>query len=391
MKRSWYLFFMLFIFFVGDASAALAQGAGSSIMIYNQAKPGTEDNSVGGAFEQALIKGLEENYPCVDWMNEKALSDAIQKLREREALTGELDQQALAELGNSVGASYIIIVRVFTMPNGQTVVSARVIDGKGAGMVADRMEDSAGGDSAYRAAQSVAQKILQDLSGAFRGQCDAHWSGTISYVQKTLKEKNENRDLTRIEKVNVTHSENYEQRVEVTLQPMAKGGKTNFFTNGHESMTMSRVFRKYSYHLEQNVTETGEEACRRRGANPYRKQYTSTDKKIIDEQGENTITLPVEIKVFTDTGRYRIRVPTPELLLKQTEDHNGVRDFCEPQPFSESTPSQRTDTASYFDFEGQVDPKNPNILAGRRVTGTVETRQYTTIWNLHLIQPKKKR
>jgi hypothetical protein len=389
MKHSIYLVCILFVFVVGGASAVFAQGGGSSVMIYNRAKPGTEDNSVGNAFEQALIKGLEDQYPCVDWMNEKVLSDAIQKLRDREALTGELDEKALAELGNSVNASYIIIVRVFTMGNGQTVVSARVIDGKGAAMVADRMENS-GGDS-YSAAQSLARKILQDLSGAFRGQCDARWTGTITYTQKTLKEKKETQPITKINKIEVNYSENYEQKVEVTLQPMAKGVKTNFFTNGQESMTMSRVFRKYLYHLEQTVTETGEEACRQRGANPYRKQFTSTDKKIIDEQGEKTETLPVAIKVFTDTGRFVIKVPTPELLLKKTEVHNGVRDFCEPQPFSESKSSEKTDSSSFFDFEGQVDPKNPNVLVGKKVSGTLETRQYTIMWNLRLIQPKKKR
>src|SRR6185369_8733455 len=100
---------------------------------------------------------------------------------------------------------------------------------------------SASGDGSYSAAQSVAQNILQDLSGAFRGECEARWTGTITYTQKTLKETDENQDLTKIEKVHVTYSEKYDQTVGVTLQPMAKGGKMNFFTNGHQSMTMSRV------------------------------------------------------------------------------------------------------------------------------------------------------
>jgi|GEM_PF-6807391 len=391
MKNSICLSLIIFAILVGGTSAALAQGNGSSLMIYNKAKPGTEDNSVGNAFEQALIKGLEDKYPCVDWMNEKTLFDAIQKLREQETLTGELDEKALAELGQSVGATFIIIVRVFTMPNGQTTVSARVIDGKNARLVADRLEQSASGDGSYSAAQSVAQNILQDLSGAFRGECEARWTGTITYTQKTLKETDENRDLTKIEKVHVTYSEKYDQTVSVTLQPMANGGKVNFFTNGHQSMTMSRVSRKHVYHVEENVIETGEEACRQRGANPFRKQYTSTHKKLIDEQGERTETLPVEITILTDTGRFEIKVPTPELLLKKKESHDGVRDFCVPQPFSENKPSERTDPSSFFNFEGQLDPKNPNVLTGRRVTGTLETRQYTIVWNLHLVQPKKKR
>jgi hypothetical protein len=391
MKRSIYLFFILLALFVGSASALFAQSSGNSVMIYNKAKPGTEESSVGNAFEQALIKGLEEKYPCVDWMNEQVLFDAIQKLREKEALTGELDEKALAELGKSVGANFIIIVRVYTMPNGQTVVSVRVIDGKSGSTVADRIESSAGGDSAYTAAQKVAQQILQDMATPFRGQCEARWTGTITYTQKTLKNKNENRDLTVIEKVNVTYSEEYEHRVEVVLQPAAKGSKTNFFTNGQQSMTMSRVFRKFYYHVEQNVTETGEEACRRRGANPYRKQYKSTDKKVIDEQGENTETLPVEITVYTDTGRFVVKVPTPAIHLKKTEEHSGVRDFCEPQPFNEPKSSERDDTSSFFDFEGQIDPKKPDVLIGKKVTGTLETRQYTIEWNLRLISPKKKK
>jgi hypothetical protein len=256
-------------------------------------------------------------------------------------------------------------------------------------MVADQMENSASGE-ATAAAHSVAQKILGDLSRFFKNQCDAHWSGTITYTQKTEKNKDENRDLTKVEKIHVTYSEKYDQTIEVGLQSMAKGGKTYFFTNGHKSMIMSRVSRRYSYHVEDNVTETGEEVCRQRGANPIRKQYKSTDNKLIDEQGENTQALPIEIEVLTDTGRFRVKVPTPELLLKKTESRTGVRDFCVPQPFSESKPGERTDTSSFFDFEGQVDPKNPNVLVGRKVTGTLESRQHTIVWNLRLVQPKKK-
>jgi hypothetical protein len=390
MKRKIYCVCFALVILAGTTSSLFAQGVGSSVMIYNNTKQGTENNSVGNAFEQALIKGLEDKYPCVDWMNEQVLADAIQKLREREAATGELDEKALAELGNSVNASQIIVVRVFTLGNGQTVVSARVIDGKGAATVADRIENSAGGESAYRAAQSVAQKILQDLATTFRGQCEARWTGTITYTQKTLKEKNETTALTKINKIETKYSENYEQKIEATLQPMAQGSKTNFFTNGQESMTMSRVFRKYLERVEQVVTETGEEACRQRGANPYRKQFTSRDNKTINEEGDSTKTLPVAIKVYTDTGRFVVKVATPDLLLKETEVHDGVRDFCPPQPFSETKSSERTDTASFFDFEGQVDPKNPNVLAGKKVTGTLETRQYTTTWNLRLVQPRKK-
>lgn len=387
MKNTLLLFFILLGFVITN----FAQVGGSSVMIYNRAKSGTEENSVGNAVEQAFIKGLEEKFPCVDWMNEQVLKDALQKLREKELLTGELDQQALADLGKSVGASYIVVVRVSTLGNGQTVISVRVIDGKSAGPVADRVETAQSGDSAYAAAQKAAQQILQDLSGKFRNECEAHWTGTITYTIKTSKNKTETREITKINKYIVTNSENYEQTTNVTLQPMAKGGKTNFFNNGNTSMIMSRVFRKYFNLTEQNVTETGEEACRQRGANPYKKQFTSVDKKIIDEQGQNSETLPVEITVYSDTGRFVIKVPTPEVKIKKTQENSGVRDFCEPQPFSEIKPSERTETSSFFDFEGQIDPKNPNILAGTKSTGTLETRQYTFSWNLRLVKPKDKK
>jgi len=387
MKPSIQLLTFLFVLLIVGASPALSQVGGSSVMIYNQAKPGSEDNSVGSALEQALIKGLEDKYPCVDWMSDQTLADAIQKLREQELKTGELDEKALAELGKSVGATYIIIVRVITMPNGQTMVSARVIDGKGASMVADQMEQATGNDAAYKAAQSVAQKLLQDLAGKFRGECDAHWTGTITYSQKTERE----RDETGLDKSHYTLSEKYDQTVEVTLQPMAKGGKVNFFTNGFESMTMSRVSRKHNNHYESNLIEVGSEACRQRGANPYRKQYKSTSRKIVDERGEKTETLPVSITVYTDTGRYRVKVATPELFIKKTETNDQLRDFCVPQTDHEDKPSERTELSSYFDFDGQVDPKNPNVLTGKHVVGELNTRQGMITWNLRLMQPKKKK
>src|SRR5690349_21787256 len=110
MKHPFYLFFILLAIVAGGVSAATAQTSGKSIMIYNETKPGSEESSIGNAFEQALIKGLQEKYPCVDWMNEQVMRDAIQKLREKEALTGELDQKALAEIGDQVGADFIIVV-----------------------------------------------------------------------------------------------------------------------------------------------------------------------------------------------------------------------------------------------------------------------------------------
>ena len=393
MNRSiYYLTLISLALFVFGAGAVFAQPGGKSVMIYNRAAPSTEDSSVGNAFEQALIRGLQEKYPCVDWMNEQTLKDAIQKLREKEALTGELDQQALAELGNQVGANFIVVVRVYTMPNGQTVVSARVLDfRKGGATVADRIEQASSGDAAYDAARRVADQILADMATPFRGQCDARWTGTITYIEKTLKNKNENRDLTVIEKVNVVQTEDFERRLEVALQPIAKGNKTNFFDNGNSSMTMSRVFRRYNSRVESIVTETGEEACRQRGANPYRKKYRSEDHKINSEQGQNTEILPVEITVYTDTGRFRVRFPTPALHIKKTEEHFGVRDFCVPQPFNEPKSSEADETASYFDFDGTFDLASPDVLKGKKVTGTLETRQYTIEWNLRRVDPNKKK
>ncbi|HQU81548.1 MAG TPA: hypothetical protein PKY59_00390 [Pyrinomonadaceae bacterium] len=388
MKRA--LILLLFAFFVGNFFIAQAQ-TGSSVMIYNRARKGTEENSVGNAFEQAFIKGLEEKFPCVDWMNEQTLFSEIQKLREKETLTGELDEKALAALGESVNANYIIVVRVYTLPNGQTVVSARVISGKNAGTVADQLAQSDGGDAAYDSARNVAQKLLQDLSAKFRGECDAHWTGTITYIQKTFKEKRETREITKINQIEVYNLEDYEQKLEVALQPMTQGGKTNFFDNGNESMIMSRISRRFANRTEQNVTETGEETCRQRGANPIRKKFKSTDVKIIDEQGANSEALPVSITIFTDTKKFRIKMPTPEVAVKKTEDNNGVRDFCTPQPFNEQKTADRTEIASYFDFDGQFDAKNPDIIQGEKTTGTLETRQYTIKWNLRMVRPNKKK
>lgn len=391
MKHIFYSIFILIAVLVG-AIAAFAQSSGNSVMIYNETKPGSEESAVGNAFEQAFIKGLQEKYPCVDWMNEQVLKDALQRLREQETLTGKLDQKALEELGNSVGADFIIVVKVSTLPNGQFVVSASVHDfKKGAQRVADRLETAASGEDAYTAARKVADQILADMATPFRGECEAHWTGTITYIEKTFKNSNENRDYTIIEKVNVTHTEDYERRLEVTLQPIAKGSKTNFFTNGMTTMTMSRVTRKYKNRVETNVIETGEEACRQRGTNPFRKKYRSEDTKIIDEQGANTEILPVEITILTDRRTFEVKMPTPAIHVKYSAEHFGVRDFCTPQPFNEPQSSEKDESSSYFYFDGMFDLKTPDVLIGKKVTGTLETRQYTIEWNLKLVQPNKKK
>jgi hypothetical protein len=131
--------------------------------------------------------------------------------------------------------------------------------------------------------------------------------------------------------------------------------------------------------------------CRPRGKSSYLKRTNSSSLEFREEKGENTQTLPVSIVVFPD-GQYKITVRYPGLLTTLVAGEKGVRDGCESQPFDGSKPGEGTRLPNgYFEINGKVDPKNPNEIFGKTVTGEVPAKQVTIIWKLKLVTPKGKK
>ena len=111
-----------------------------------------------------------------------------------------------------------------------------------------------------------------------------------------------------------------------------------------------------------------------------------------EELGQNTQILPVYIYVEKSSGNYKISVKFPGVVTKRTEESSGVKTGCEPKSFSEIIDGDgNTIEAGSFEVEGQVDPKNPDVLSGKKVSGELSYGQFTWTWNLRLVKPNQKK
>jgi hypothetical protein len=64
---------------------------------------------------------------------------------------------------------------------------------------------------------------------------------------------------------------------------------------------------------------------------------------------------------------------------------------CKPKGISVVTDGENSHQGDAISRAGRVDPKNPDMMSGKKVTGTIDTVLYTTTWNLRLLKPKSKK
>jgi hypothetical protein len=64
---------------------------------------------------------------------------------------------------------------------------------------------------------------------------------------------------------------------------------------------------------------------------------------------------------------------------------------CRPNPTSKTSENEDSKNFVYLDLKGQIDPKNPNLLTGKKVEGDLETGQTTWTWSLRLVNPNQKK
>ncbi|MBK7704407.1 MAG: hypothetical protein IPJ30_01200 [Acidobacteria bacterium] len=366
----------------------LAQNSGSSVMAYSQGAGGSDAEAISRLVRDQILIGLEK-YPCVDQMDENTLGALIGWQRMRDLLGAEANEQKLKELGEAVGARYVIVVKSVNLPTGTVYTNVVVLDTVTGKMVANRENQSTPNDGSKNG-DALAALVLQDLSNLFKGKCDPHWTGTISYSTRQKEEKTASGDawggsvgvMEKNAKFTMTTLNELDDTVEAVLRAMTDG------VEGQK--TMARVAHRYAKRWERNEKQTSEMLCRPRGKPSYLKSTNSNSREFITENGENTQTLPVSIVVFPD-GQYKITVRYPGLTTTQNAGKQGVRDGCEPRPFDESNPGEGTRLPNgYFEIEGKADPKNPNELFGKTVTGNLATKQLTIVWKLKLVTPKKK-
>jgi hypothetical protein len=377
------------------ASTVLAQSNGDSVFAANSAKPKTEDHTAAETALNEFLIGVMKQYPCLDTMSNSDVAALIGVERMKEVLGTEREGQTLddvlKQIAGAMGARYFANFTATTLPNGKTVISGNIYDSRTGKMIANRLEQSEGANDRPRTADSVAKALLQDISSILKKeQCEPHWKGTITYtyVKQTSKTDTWTGAATRPNvKPNTsttTKSENLSETAEVSLQPMTLG------FSGDTIKT--RVTQRYKYYAETVIKENGTTMCREPGRNPYMKEVSGDEKVARDHSGQNTVIHSVIVTISPNTGKYKVSMRNIEpLITTEKYERNGNIMLCTPVPFSSTREGQGKAGVGYIDIEGQVDPKNPDVLFGKKVEGDLENGQKTWTWNLQFVDPKKKK
>jgi hypothetical protein len=365
-------------------SAFAQAGAGDSVVIVNTTPAGGEAAEVAHWAETKIGAGLLDKFRCVDFASTGDLAAIVGLARLKELLGGgEPSPEQWQNLAGAVGARYIVVVNVTVLPNGQTIVSAKLLDGKTATVIADERETAASAEDALQNAESVAQKLMQTFSKIFKNKCEAHWTGSINYtyvIQMSMKtEKSAPKSQT-----SETKSKNLSATANIVLQPMTLG-----FSG--KSATQARVTQNYSFIDVFGWTQTAEIPCREPGRNTYYKKVSGDFKNTRTETGSGADVVSV-FTTFFDDGRYIIYASgfKPIKTTVKTEVSSNPPD-CRPNPTSKVSENEDSKNFVFIDLKGQVDPKNPNVLTGKKVEGDLETGQKTWEWSLRLVTPSPKK
>ncbi|MBS1792502.1 MAG: hypothetical protein JSS81_01540 [Acidobacteria bacterium] len=361
------------------AAAAAAQSTGDSVFIINQT---TTNNSAGVVADYVageIGEGLQNQFPCVDYSSPEDVKAVLDAARDKQLLTGELSQEQLAAIGGAIGARYVVLVSVTVLPNGQTVVNARLLDTKTTSVIASESETAADAEAAFANAESVANKILQSFARIFKNKCEPHWTGTIT--QTRLIQMSETQSLKTSTE---TKSKNLTATVNILLQPMTLG-----FSG--RSSAEARVTQNFSYREEFVSNQSTEIPCREPGRNTYNKKVTGEFRKVQTEVGGGTEVVTVFVRFFDD-GRYTVYAsgfkPVKTAVRVETKSNPAE---CRPVPASSVRETEDSKNFAYINLEGRIDPKNPDVLTGKKVEGDLQTGQQTWTWSLRLVNPNKKK
>ncbi|HQU81547.1 MAG TPA: hypothetical protein PKY59_00385 [Pyrinomonadaceae bacterium] len=372
-------FYKVFLFLMLSVVIVSAQGASDSVFIINQTNTNNEAGVVADYLAGEIGEGLQNQFPCVDYSSPEDVKAVLDAMRDRQLLTGELSQEQLAAIGGAIGARYVVLVSVTVLPNGQTVVTARLLDTKTGSTIANESETAANAEAAFETAESLTKKMMQKFAQIFKNKCEPHWTGNISHTRLIQMSETQTHKTS-----SDTKSKNLSATANISLQPMTLG-----FSG--KSATQARVTQNYNYVEEFLSKQSVEIPCREPGRNTYNKKVSGEFKKTQTETGGGVDVVTVFIRFFDD-GKYTIYASgfkPIKTTVKNETDNNPAE--CRPNPTSFTNEIEGTKNFVYINLEGQVDPKNPNVLSGKKVEGDLQSGQQTWEWNLRLVNPSKKK
>lgn len=381
---------VLIVFF---AIAATAQTTAPSVFTYRYAKNGGEAQTAAVRLETQIGIGLMKQFPCVDQMDLDSVAAILDVERKRQLLTGEANDALIQNIASSLGAKYLIVINAVPMGNGQTFLSVKVLDTVKARSVANRVGTPASGDDLFAAIDSLARQILDDISALLKGSCTPHWSGTVTFDFKYESKEDKTETFPGGDKSANTRSYHSLWRTENLIQAML-----NSPAGDDPNQSKAIVVHRFTHRDEHIVNEDLASWCRPKQGNSFWKRLGNKQSEIGDEQGEARSTETIWINIDKTNGTYKISVKYPAVKTKSHREITATGVSCfDAKPSSAVSDGEESPESSAYivsgidEIYGELDPKNPDMLVGKKVTGDETGGVLTVTWNLRRVKPRPSR
>lgn len=356
-----------------------AQSKSNSIVIHDNTSQSNGGENATSNLRSEIESALQREKPCVDTMDDQDIRDMLQSEREKNLLEGGDPQQVLTDIGNLMGASYVMSVSATPGVGGSTFYNVFVMDPQTGKTIARQTGTDA---------KQIADNIVRQMGSNLAENCKPHWVGTVKYEfiwneTKTTNDEGAAHASTRNTKRTKTDTYSAKNSIVATLLPPKPGGDVS------ASKTMARVWMRSSIFSEKKQETVGEVRCRLPGRNPFWGGYNVNYSETVTQIGGGADNLPVYIAIDND-GFYKITVMSPSGTMLTKIETNRTESSCDnnkpPAKDAQSSPEQKI-PASSFTVEGKTDVKNRDSLSGSKTMPDGKTK---ITWNLRLVKPKGK-
>ncbi|MBK7708088.1 MAG: hypothetical protein IPN69_04385 [Acidobacteria bacterium] len=312
-------------------------------------------------------------------MDDQDIRDVIQSEREKNILEGGDPQQVLTDIGNLMGASYVMSVSATPGVGGSTFYNVFVMDPQ----TGKTMARQTGTD-----AKQIADSIVRQMGSSLADNCKPHWVGEVKYEftwneSKVTTDEGAAHASTRNTKRTKTETYTAKNSIIASLMPPKPGGDVS------ANNAMARVWMRSSMVSEKKHETNGEVRCRLPGRNPFWGGYSLNYSETVTQLGGGADTLPVYVSIDND-GFYKITVQSPSGTMVTKVETNRAESSCDekkpPLNDAQSSPEQKI-PASSFTVEGKTDAKNRDSLSGSKDMPDGKTK---ITWSLRLVKPKGK-
>ncbi|HQH40949.1 MAG TPA: hypothetical protein PK825_04325 [Bacteroidales bacterium] len=352
---------------------------GSSIVIHDNTSQTNGGENATSNLRKEITSALNREKPCTDLMDDQDIRNVLESEREKNLLEGGDPQQVLTDIGNLMGASYVMSVSATPGAGGTNTYTVFVMDPQSGKTIARQTGTDA---------KQIADNITRQLGSSLSDDCKPHWVGEVRYDYSSNETKVTNdagamHASTRNTKRTKTETYIAQNSIVAMLLPPKPG------SNITTSKAIARVWMRSKIISERKEETVGEIYCRLKGENPEWKGYNASYAETITQLGGGADNLPVSISL-DDEGNYSIVVSSPGgVLIGKVEtkrSESGCGPVNPPSIDAVSMPEQKLDKSG-FDVTGKTDAKNRDSLTGSKTMPDGKTK---ITWHLKLVKPKKK-